>query len=67
MPFEEKAVTKFILKILDLESPTRNKFIPSTAFSVIRPEADRPVREPDRSSTKATDRRHLNLYILLKC
>ena len=51
MPFEEKAVIEFILEMSDLGTPIRNKFIPSIALSVTRhrPEADRPVRQPNKN------------------
>lgn len=59
-PFEEKAVIEFILEMSNLGTPVRNKFIPSIAFSVTRhrPEADRPVKEPNKNWTKAFERRH---------
>lgn len=63
MPFEEKAVIEFILEMSDLGTPIRNKFIPSIALSVTRhrPEADRPVRQPNKNWTKAFERRHPEL------
>lgn len=63
MPFEENAVIEFVLEMSDLGTPIRNKFIPSIALSVTRhrPEADRPVSEPNKNWTKAFERRHPEL------
>ena len=38
MPFEEKAVIKFILEMSDLGTPIRNKFIPSIALKCYPPQ-----------------------------
>lgn len=48
----------------DLATPIRNKFIPLIALNVTRhrPEADRPVRQPNKNWTKAFERRHPELH-----
>ena len=60
---EEKAVIEFIFEMSDLGTPIRNKFMTSIALNVTRhrPEADRPVREPNKNWTKVFERKHPEL------
>lgn len=61
--FEEKAVADFILQIAELGTPVRIKYIPSLAFNATRhrPEADRPVKPPNKNWAKAFENCHPEL------
>ncbi|GAB1729805.1 hypothetical protein NU195Hw_Modified_186t2 [Hortaea werneckii] len=62
-PFEERAMTDFILQISDLGTPVRIKYTPSLAFSVARhrPESNRPLKPPGKNWAKALQKRHPEL------
>ncbi|KAL7780673.1 hypothetical protein CFE70_010716 [Pyrenophora teres f. teres 0-1] len=59
-PWEESALVKFILQMLDLGRPVRIKYIPSLAFVATcgRPATDRPSKPPGKNWAKTFEKRH---------
>jgi len=64
-PYEEKAVSDFLIQCGILGQPVRVKYIPAIAFSVTRhrPEADRPLKPPHYSWAKRFEKRRMELVI----